>query len=140
MIVLNLKSGSKKTKLIFRRLRKMNVKNENVRVLTKEEVIKLSNGVKHREFLDDYECWGVWLDIPELNVQVYKAELPMNRVIYVTRFKNYNTYGGDYASPVYRYGAGKVEYKSYPESSSFVADRLKELKAMLIAEEKKNEG
>ena len=139
MIVINLKSGSKKTKLIFRRLRKMKVKNENVRVLTKEEVIKLSNGVKRREFLDDYECWGVWLDIPELNVQVYKAELPMNRVIYVTRFKNYNTYGGDYASPVYRYGAGKVEYKSYPESSSFVADRLKELKAMLIAEAKKNE-
>ena len=71
----------------------MNVKNENVRVLTKEEVIKLSNGVKRREFLDEYESWGVWLDIPELNVQVYKTELPMNRVIYVTRFKNYNTYG-----------------------------------------------
>ena len=87
MIVLNLTSGSKKTKLIFRRLRKMNVKNENVRVLTKEEVIKLSNGVKRREFLDDYECWGVWLDIPELNVQVYKAELPMNRVIYVIVMK-----------------------------------------------------
>lgn len=65
----------------------MNVKNENVRVLTKEEVIKLSNGVKRREFLDDYESWGVWLDIPELNVQVYKAELPMNRVIYVIVMK-----------------------------------------------------
>ena len=118
----------------------MNVKNENVRVLTKEDVIKLSNGVKRREFLDEYESWGVWLDIPELNVQVYKTELPMNRLIYVTRFKNYNTYGWVYASPVYRYGVGKVEYKSYPESSSFVADRLKELKAMLIAEAKKNEG
>ncbi len=118
----------------------MNLKNENIRVLTKEDVIKLSNGVKRREFLDDYESWGVWLDISELNVQIYKAELPMNRVIYVTRFKNYNTYGGDYASPVYRYGVGKDEYKSYPESSSFVADKLKELKTMLIAEEKKNEG
>ena len=43
----------------------MNVKNENVRVLTKDEVIKLSNGDKRRAFLDDYESWGVWLDIPE---------------------------------------------------------------------------
>lgn len=118
----------------------MNVKNENVRVLTKEDVIKLSNCIKRREFLDDYESWGVWLDIPELNVQVYKAELPMNRVIYVTRFKNYNTYGGEYASPVYRYGEGEVEYKSYPESSSFIAEKLKKMKAILIAEAKKNEG
>ena len=118
----------------------MNVKNENVRVLTKEEVIKLSNGGKRRAFLDDYESWGVWLDIPEVNVQVYKATLPNNKVIYVTRFKNYNTYGGDYSAPVYRYGTSDNEYKAYPESSAFVADRLKELKASLIAEAKKNEG
>lgn len=118
----------------------MNVKNENVRVLTKEEVIKLSNGDKRRAFLDDYESWGVWLDIPELNVQVYKAKLPNGRVIYVTRFKNYNTYGGEYSAPVYRYGMSENEYKSYPESSAFIADRLKELKATLIAEAKKNES
>ena len=118
----------------------MNVKKENVRVLTKEDVIKLSNDVKRREFLADYECWGIWLDIPELNVQVYKAELPKNRVIYVTRFKNYNTYGGKYSAPVYRYGMSENEYKSYPESSAFIADRLKELKATLMAEAKKNEG
>ena len=118
----------------------MNVKNENVRVLTKDEVIKLSNGDKRRAFLDDYESWGVWLDIPELNVQVYKANLPNSRVIYVTRFKNYNTYGGKYSAPVYRYGMSENEYKSYPESSAFIADRLKELKATLMAEAKKNEG
>ena len=118
----------------------MNVKNENVRVLTKDEVIKLSNGDKRRAFLDDYESWGVWLDIPELNVQVYKAKLPNNRVIYVTRVKNYNTYGGKYSAPVYRYGMSENEYKSYPESSAFIADRLKDLKATLMAEAKKNEG
>ena len=118
----------------------MNVKNENVRVLTKDEVIKLSNGAKRQEFLSGYESWGVWLDIPEVNVQIFKAELPMKRVIYVTRFKNYNTYGGKYSAPVYRYGMSENEYKSYPESSAFIADRLKELKATLMAEAKKNEG
>lgn len=118
----------------------MNVKKENVRVLTKEEIIKLSNATKRHEFVDGYESWGVWLDIPELNVQVFKAELPMNRVIYVTRFKNHTTYGGDYASPVFRYGTKKDEYRSYPESASFVVDKLKELKSMLQSEAKKNEG
>ena len=129
-----------KNKNDFLEVLNMNVKNENVRVLTEADVIELSNGVKRREFLDDYESWGVWLDIPELNVQIYKAKLPNNREIYVTRFRNYNTYGGDYAAPIYRYGLGENEYKSYPESSAFIADRLKELKATLIAEAKKSEG
>ena len=118
----------------------MNVKKENVRVLTKEDVIKLSNGNKRRDFLDDYESWGVWMDIPELNIQIYKALLPNNRVIFVTRFKNYHEYGGDYASPVYRYGMSDGEYRSYSESISSIVERLKDLKATLIAEAKKNEG
>lgn len=62
MIVLNLKSGSKKTKLIFRRLRKMNVKNENVRVLTKEEVIKLSNGESSLTTMSAGECGWIFLN------------------------------------------------------------------------------
>jgi len=73
-------------------------------------------------------------------LQVFKAELPKNRVIYVTRFKNYNTYGGDYASPVFRFGTTKYEYRSYPESSCFIVEKLKEMKAMLQSEAKKNEG
>ena len=59
---------------------KMNENKENVKVLTKEDVIKLSNNTKRQEFLSDYESWGVWLDIPELGVGVFKAELP-NKVM-----------------------------------------------------------
>ena len=118
----------------------MNENKENVKVLTKDDVIKLSNNTKRQEFLSGYESWGVWLDIPEVNVQIFKAELPNNRVIYVTRFKNYNTFGGDYASPVYRFGQMGDEYKAYPESAAFVADKLKEMKTLLIAKAKKNES
>ena len=32
------------------------------------------------------------------------------------------------------------EYKSYPESSAFIVDKLKELKATLMAEAKTNES
>ena len=60
---------------------------ENIKVLSKEDVIKLSNYTKRQEFLSDYESWGVWLDIPELNIQVYKAELPNGKVIFVTCHK-----------------------------------------------------
>jgi len=117
----------------------MNVKNENVRVLTKEEVIGLSNYTKRQEFLYDYESWGVWLEIPELNAQVFKAQLPKGKVIFVTRFKNYMKYGGEYSSPIYRYGESQEEYHAHEDSWPFIADRLKVLKKMLL-EEKKNEG
>ena len=117
----------------------MNVKNENVRVLTKEEVIGLSNYTKRQEFLYDYESWGVWLEIPELNAQVFKALLPNGKVIFVTRFKNYMKYGGEYSSPIYRYGESQEEYHAHEDSWPFVADKLKVLKKTFL-EEKKNEG
>lgn len=118
----------------------MNENKENVKVLTKDDVIKLSNNSKRQEFLSNYESWGVWLDIPEVNVQIFKAELPNNRVIYVTRFKSYTTFGGEYASPIYRISQRGDEYKSYPESMAFVVDKLKELKTLLLSEVKKNES
>ena len=111
----------------------MNENKANVKVLTKEDVIKLSNYTKRQEFLSDYESWGVWLEIPEINAQIFKALLPNGKVIFVTRFKNYMKYGGEYSSPIYRYG------ESYEDSWPFIADRLKDLKKMFL-EEKKNEG
>ena len=117
---------------------KMNENKKNVKVLTKEDVIKLSNYTKRQEFLYNYESWGVWLDIPELNAQVFKAELPDNKVIFVTRFKNYMRYGGKYSGPIYRYGDSHKEYHAHEDNWPFIADKLKDLKKMYM-EEKKNE-
>lgn len=115
----------------------MNENKENVKVLSVEDVISLSNYTKRHEFLDSYESWGVWLDIPELNAQVFKAQLPKNKVIFVTRFKNYMKYGGEYSSPIYRYGEISGEYHAHEDSWPFIADKLKDLKKMLL-EDKKN--
>lgn len=116
----------------------MNEQKENVKVLTKEDVIKLSNFTKRLEFLKNYESWGVWLDIPELNVQVFKAELPMEQVIFVTRFKN-NVPSSENYSTVYRYGNSCNEYNAYGDGCTVIADKLKEFKKMFL-EEKKNES
>lgn len=110
---------------------------ENIKVLTEAEVIKLSNCTKRRDFIEGFESWGVWLDIPELNVQIFKAELPKGHQIYATRFKNFTGYGGEYASPTYRYGKENGEYKAFADGLSCTEIKLKELKMQLL-EERKN--
>lgn len=117
--------------------RKMKETKESIKVLTEAEVIKLSNCTKRRDFIESFENWGIWLDIPELNVQIFKAELPKGQQIYVTRFKNFMGYGGEYASPVYRYGKENGEYMSFADSLFCAESKLKELKVSLV-EERKN--
>ena len=109
---------------------------ENIKMVTKEEVMKLSNIVKRKEFVNSFADWGIWLDIPELNVQVFKAVLPNNAAIFITRFKSYNSFGNKY-STVYRYSMNQDEYRSYPESESYIVEKLKDLKVRYV-EEKKN--
>ena len=116
----------------------MNENKENVKVLSKEDVIELSNYTKRQEFLGNYKSWGVWLDIPELNAQVFKAELPNSKVIFVTLFKNHMSYGGEYSSPVYRYAESPDAYHAHEDSWPFIAEKLKKLKKRFL-EEKKNE-
>ena len=57
----------------------------------------------------------------------------------ITRFKNYMKYGGEYSSPIYRYGESQEEYHAHEDSWPFIADKLKVLKKTFL-EEKKNEG
>jgi len=112
---------------------------ENIKMLSKEDVIKLSNFTKRQEFLSDYESWGVWLDIPELNIQVYKAELPNGKVIFVTCHKNFHSYCRQYHTAIYRFGNNGNEYHAHEDSWPFIADRLKDMKKVFL-EEKKNES
>ena len=110
---------------------------ESIKVLTEAEVIKLSNCTKRRDFIEGFESWGIWLDIPELNVQIFKAELPKGHQIYVTRFKNFTGYGGKYSSPTYRYGKENGEYRAFADGLSCAESELKKFKMQLL-EERKN--
>lgn len=112
---------------------------ENIKVLTKEDVISLSNNEKRRKFLEDYEKWGIWLDIDEIKTKIFKAVLPGDCSICITRFKNYSSYGGEYSSPVYRFSENGDRYGAWTVSWAYVADKLKQLK-IKFAEEKKNAG
>ena len=69
--------GNCKTKTKFATEEKeMNENKENIKVLTEDDIIELSNTEKRMNFLNDYQNWGVWLNIEQIGVKVYKAVLP----------------------------------------------------------------
>lgn len=111
---------------------------ENIKRLTKEDIISLSNMEKRERFVRDYQSWGVWLDIPQLSVRVYQAVLPEGQSIMVTEFSvKYGRTG------IYRYVGSDGYYAAYPDCISVIAHRLKDLKMKYCAErrkEKPNEG
>ena len=108
---------------------------ENVKVLTKGDVIHLSNDTKRKEFLADYHEWGVWLDIPELNVKIFKAVLPNEHVIFVTQFKQ-EVYSFQGVTSVYRYGTKPTEYGRYAMDLRQLTEILKDLKVQYVKERK----
>ena len=109
---------------------------ENVKVLTSEDILRLSNNQKRLDFLNDYESWGTWLEIPEINVKVFKAELPNEEVIFVTEFNRDSVMTGEIKSAAYRYGKDCEDYRRYPENVSSIAERLKNLKMKILKEKK----
>ena len=109
---------------------------ENVKVLTSEDVLRLSNNQKRLDFLNDYESWGSWLEIPEINVKVFKAELPNEEVNFVTEFNRDSVMTGEIKSAAYRCGKDYEDYRRYPENVSSIAERLKNLKIKILKEKK----
>ena len=50
--------------------------------------LSLKNDTERLDFLEMYKCWGVWLELPELNLKFYKCDLDNGDFIVVTE----NTY------------------------------------------------
>lgn len=111
---------------------------ENIKKLSKEDVISLSNMEKRERFVKDYQSWGIWLDIPQLGIRVYKAVLPEGQSVVVTEFTT--KYG---KTGIYRYVGSDGYYAAYSDCISVIAHSLKDLKVKYCAErrkEKLNEG
>lgn len=105
---------------------------ENVKQLTKDDVISLSNMEKRQKFVEDYQSWGIWLEIPQLGVKVYKAVLPEGQSIIVTEFTTgYGRRG------VYRYIGTDGYYAPHSDCVSVIAHSLKDLKVKYCAERRK---
>ena len=109
---------------------------ENVKVLTKEDILKLSNDKKRADFLNDYESWGPWIELPEIEAFIFKAELPMNNVIFVTQFSKSSS---GFSGKTEEYRFSNYGYAKFSESISIVINKLKDLKKSIL-KEKANES
>ncbi len=124
-----------KTKINFgTEEKKMNENEKNVKVLTEEDILSLSNSQKREQFLESYKEWGVWLDIKPLGLKVYKALLPNGRIIYVTEYPAREGRFPGYVHVDYRYAADNGRYESFEDGRTKVADRLKDLKVKITQE------
>ena len=116
----------------------MNENKENIKVLTEDDIIELSNTEKRMKFLKDYQNWGVWLNIEQIGVKVYKAVLPNGNMIYVTEFPLREDYGCRYVSKAFRYAGSDGRYPSHSDSESILIQRLKDLKVKIVSERRNN--
>lgn len=112
--------------------------NKNVKQLSKEDVIKLSNTEKRIDFLESYQEWGVWLEIPELMVRIFKASFPTGEVLYVTEYQSHNYCMRKCPVAAYRFVKPDVGvYGQYADIRSDAVNKLKDLKVKYCAEQKK---
>ena len=51
--------------------------------------MKLKNKQERENFINNYQSWGVWKEVPELNLKFYRYELPTGAVIIVTEYMTY---------------------------------------------------
>lgn len=118
----------------------MNENKKNIMKLTEDDIVGLSNIEKRINFLNNYQSWGVWLNIDQIGVKIYKAVLPDGSVIYVTEFSLNETYGRQYVSAAFRYTEINENYQNYTDSESAVVERLKDMKVKIMKERRsKNE-
>lgn len=52
----------------------------------------LKNKQERENFINNYKAWGVWKEVPELNLKFYRYELPTGAVIIVTEYMTYIGY------------------------------------------------
>lgn len=106
---------------------------ENIKILTKEDIIALSNDKKRRIFLKSYHKWGPWLEIPQLRVQVYKAVLPENECIFITEYLAHF----DFTPAIYRYAPKNELYSTFWNYESNIAAAMKAMRAKYCEERRK---
>ena len=49
----------------------------------------IKNKQERENFINNYKAWGVWKEVPELNLKFYRYELPTGAVIIVTEYMEY---------------------------------------------------
>ena len=111
----------------------------------KELLVLWANDQKRRKFVQNFKIWGVWFAQPELDLTFYKYDLPgSGRIIameYLREPYNSEKSDGDVEFVVnHKFYLQKGKYFNPSASSDFeIAERLKEIKATLQAEQKQHD-
>jgi len=101
-----------------------------------------TNDKKRKTFLEAYQEWGLWREMPELELKYYRYQLPDGTMIIVQEHNHrvYETYNK------FRWDRGVFYYVQKPDESafspdfkqsiSFAADLLKDAKSAMQKAEK----
>ena len=50
--------------------------------------MNLKNQAQRKEFVENYKKWGLWFEVPELEMKYYRFILPDGTQIIVSKYKN----------------------------------------------------
>ena len=115
-------------------------------MFTTQELLTLwANDQKRREFVQNFKIWDVWFTQPELDLTFYKYDLPGGgRLIAMEYLKE--PYSREEANGEvdfvvnHKFYLQKGKYFNPSAASDFeIAERLKEIKATLQAEQKQHD-
>ena len=85
----DIKSISKQGKIVGQLV---DQNDENAETLINKGVgnfLVLKNDTERLDFLKMYKCWGVWLELPELNLTFYKCDLDNGDFICITEYPRF---------------------------------------------------
>lgn len=107
--------------------------------------LSLKNDTERLDFLKMYKCWGVWLELPELNLTFYKCDLDNGDFIVVTEntywlsqndkdFDYYSRHLTNFVFRIIRKGTEPTHfgYSTYPSNENEYLRYLKNTKAKPI--------
>jgi len=112
-------------------------------MFTDKELLALwANDQKRRDFVKNYKVWGIWFVQPELDLTYYKYDLPGGgRIIAMEYYRDpYRMEGTEPVMCVNFYLQRGKCFVPSAASDYTVADRLKEIKATLHAEQKQRDS
>ena len=115
--------------------------NSKVKKVFAAEIMALTNTDKRKDFITNYEAWGIWLNIPELNAKYFKAEFPDGSAILVGEFEN-NARSSTYDKDLIRYHLIRKGnfFNPSADSEGALVEKLKDLRQELLKPQNKAES
>ena len=108
-------------------------------ILTKGDILELTNNAKRKAVLETWNEWPVWADVPEIGLTVYKIDLPDGNAFTASWYAGDDFYPGGMAGntnqPRFHLigTGGKLAHGSQAES--VLIEHLQALRKELLAQQ-----